>query len=137
MQKPLNKTKTKTLSLRYDYRQTALSNLLIPELVPPEDLHVRLSTLGAAYAYDTRDNSLDAKKGFYETAEFDLNLKGLGSDVNFARLRTQYAYYKPLPAGIVWANSLRVGLAQPFPEAGFQRANYSFPAAEAPCADSR
>jgi outer membrane protein assembly factor BamA len=82
--------------------------------VPPEDLHVRLSTLGAAYAYDTRDNSLDAKKGFYETAEFDLNLKGLGSDVNFARLRTQYAYYKPLPAGIVWANSLRVGLAQPF-----------------------
>lgn len=114
VQKPLNKTKTKTLSLRYDYRQTALSNLLIPELVPPEDLHVRLSTLGAAYAYDTRDNSLDAKKGFYETAEFDLNLKGLGSDVNFARLRTQYAYYKPLPAGIVWANSLRVGLAQPF-----------------------
>lgn len=114
VQKPLNEKKTKTLTLRYDYRQTALGNLLIPQLVPAEDLHVRLSTLGAAYSYDTRDNSLDAKKGFYETAEFDLNLKAIGSDVNFARLRSQYAYYKPIRAGIVWANSLRIGLAQPF-----------------------
>jgi outer membrane protein insertion porin family len=113
-QKPLNKAKTKTLTLRYNYRQTTLANLLIPQLVPPEDLHVRLSSLGTAYAYDTRDNTLDAKKGFYETAEFDLNLKALGADVDFARLRTQYAYYQPLRAGIVWANSLRIGLAQPF-----------------------
>jgi len=114
VQKPLNKNKTKTLSLRYDYRRTSLANLLIPQLVPPEDLNVRLSSLGAAYSYDTRDNALDAKKGFYETAEFDLNLKGIGSDVDFARLRGQYAYYKQIGSGIVWANSLRIGVAQPF-----------------------
>jgi outer membrane protein insertion porin family len=82
--------------------------------VPPEDLNVRLSSLGAAYSYDTRDNALDAKKGFYETAEFGLNLKGIGSDVDFARLRSQYAYYKNIGAGIIWANSLRIGVAQPF-----------------------
>ena len=114
VQKPLNKTKDKTLTLRYDYRRTSLANLLIPQLVPPEDLNVRLSSLGAAYSYDTRDNALDAKKGFYETAEFNLYLKGIGSDVDFARLRGQYAYYKQIGAGIVWANSLRIGLAQPF-----------------------
>jgi outer membrane protein insertion porin family len=114
VQKPLNRLKTKTLTLRYDYRQTALGNLLIPQLVPAQDLHVRLSTLGASYSYDTRDNALDAKKGVYETAEFDLNLKGLGSDVDFARLRGQYAYYKGIGAGITWANSLRIGVAQPF-----------------------
>ena len=30
-QKPLNESKTKTLTLRYDYRQTRLTNLLIPQ----------------------------------------------------------------------------------------------------------
>jgi outer membrane protein insertion porin family len=114
MQKPLKKTKNKTLTLRYDYRRTSLGHLLIPQLVPPEDLNVRLSSLGAAYSYDTRDNALDAKKGFYETAEFGLNLKAIGSDVDFGRLRSQYAYYKNIGAGIIWANSLRIGVAQPF-----------------------
>ena len=114
LEKPLNKEKNKTLTLRYDYRQTSLANLLIPQLVPPEDLHIRLSTLAAAYLHDTRDNSLDAHKGFYATADYDLNLKALGSSVDFTRLRAQYAYYKQIPAGIVWANSVRIGLAQPF-----------------------
>jgi outer membrane protein insertion porin family len=34
--------------------------------------------------------------------------------VNFARLRTQLALYKEFGKGIVWANSLRIGIAQPF-----------------------
>jgi outer membrane protein insertion porin family len=114
VRKSLNKTKTKTLSLRYDYRQTSLANLLIPDLVPAEDLHLRLSSLAAAYQFDTRDNPLDAKKGMYQTADFDINFKALGSSVDFARLRTQIAYYKQITHGIVWANSLRIGLAQPF-----------------------
>jgi len=70
--------------------------------------------LAAAYSYDRRDNPLDAKKGMYETADFDINLKPLGSSVNFARLRAQIAHYKNIGAGIIWANSLRIGLAQPF-----------------------
>jgi len=113
-QRPLNRKKTRTFSLRYDYRQQALGNLLIPDLVPAEDLHLRFSSLAAAYSHDTRDNPLDATKGIYETADFDINLKALGSSVNFARLRTQIAYYKVVKANIVWANSLRIGLAQPF-----------------------
>jgi translocation and assembly module TamA len=38
----------------------------------------------------------------------------LGSSVNFARLRAQQAYYKGVGKGIVWANSLRIGLEQEF-----------------------
>jgi outer membrane protein assembly factor BamA len=34
--------------------------------------------------------------------------------VNFVRFRGQIAHYKQIGAGIVWANSLRIGLAQPF-----------------------
>src|SRR5207253_1840075 len=46
--------------------------------------------------------------------DFDFNTKALGSSVNFARLRGQTAYYKQIGAGIVWANSLRIGIAAPF-----------------------
>jgi outer membrane protein insertion porin family len=114
LQRSLNTTGTKTLSVRYGYRQTSLTNLLIPDLVAPEDRSLHLSTLASSYSYDTRDNPLDAKKGKYETADFDMNFKAIGSSVNFARLRAQIAYYKGIGAGIVWANSVRIGLAQPF-----------------------
>jgi outer membrane protein insertion porin family len=114
VQRSLNAAGTKILSLRYDFRHTSLGNLLIPDLVPPEDRNLHLSAPAASYSYDTRDNPLDAKKGIYQTADFDINLKALGSSVNFARLRFQYARYKEIGAGIVWANSVRVGLAQQF-----------------------
>ncbi len=110
----LNEAATKTVSLRYDYRQTALSNLLIPDLVSPADQHVRLSILSGTYVHDTRDQPLDAHKGMYQTAELGINPSSLGSSVNFARLRAQQAYYKGVGKGIVWANSLRIGVEQEF-----------------------
>jgi outer membrane protein insertion porin family len=110
----LNEAATKTVSLRYDYRQTALSSLLIPDLVSPSDQHVRLSTLSGTYVHDTRDQPLDAHKGVYQTAELGINPSSLGSSVNFARLRAQQAYYRGVGKGIVWANSLRIGVEQEF-----------------------
>ncbi len=114
VRRALNAAGSKTLSLRYGYRQTSLTNLLIPDLVPPEDRQLHLSTLAAAYSFDTRDNPLDATRGMYQTADFDMNLRAIGSSVDFARLRAQFARYRSVGAGIVWANSLRIGLAQEF-----------------------
>jgi outer membrane protein assembly factor BamA len=110
-QRSLNAKKTQTLFLRYNLRRTNLSNLLIPELVGPEDLHERLSTFSASYIRDTRDNSLDAHRGMYESAEFDINPSVLGSNTNFGRFLGQAAYYRRLGGNnIVWANSFRLGL---------------------------
>jgi outer membrane protein insertion porin family len=114
VERSLNAAGTRTLSARYGYRQAVLTNLLIPDLVPPEDRRVRLSYLAATYTYDTRDNVLDAHKGTYQTAQFDIDPSAFGSSVDFARLRLQAAYYKTLKGGIVWANSVRLGIAQPF-----------------------
>lgn len=110
LQRPLNPDKTTNIFFRYSLRQTGLTRLLIPDLVPPEDQHVRLSTLSGTYLRDTRDNALDAHKGIYESFQLDFNPKWLGSNFNFAKLLAQSAYYKQVPAGIVWANSLRIGL---------------------------
>jgi outer membrane protein insertion porin family len=109
----LDKKKTKTWFARYSFSQTGLTHLLIPELVPVSDQHVRLSTFSTTYTRDTRDNVLDAHKGIYQSFEIGIN-PGILSNFQFARLTAQTAYFKKIPAKIVWANSLRIGLEQSF-----------------------
>lgn len=110
IERALNRKKTSTLLLRYNFSETRISNLLIPELVPPNQLSVRLSTLAASYVHDTRDNILDAHRGWYNSAELDMNPAWLGSNFSFAKFLGQIAHYKDVHNGIIWANSLRVGL---------------------------
>ncbi|MCU1287154.1 MAG: outer membrane protein [Acidobacteriales bacterium] len=114
LQRWLDSRKTKNLTFAYSFSETGLTQLLIPELVPAEDQHVRLSKLSTSYTRDTRDNSLDAHQGMYQSFQLDINPSALGSSVNFAKALGQAAYYKKIPAQIIWANSLRIGLEQPF-----------------------
>jgi outer membrane protein assembly factor BamA len=109
---PLNAKHTMNLILQYSASETNLYNLLIPQLVPPEDMRTRLSTFSATWAHDTRDNILDAHRGIYESAELDLNPNNLGSNVNFGRLLAQVAAYKNIHSGVIWANNLRIGLEE-------------------------
>lgn len=114
VQRELDKAKTRTLFFRYTFSHTDLTRLEIPDLVPPADRDVQLSTISTAFIRDTRDNVLDAHKGLLESATLDFNATQLGASVDFAKLNTQVAYYKEVGKGIVWANSLRIGLAQQF-----------------------
>jgi outer membrane protein insertion porin family len=113
LEKPLNKGKTRRIQLRYRFRRTILSNLLIPGLVSPQDQRLRLSTLSATWIRDTRDKPLDASRGFYQTVDLGITPKALGSNTNFARLLGQSSYYKPL-GKTVWANRVTLGLAKSF-----------------------
>ena len=115
LQKPLDSKHVNNLFLRYSFSKTQITNLIIPELIPsPSDLNVRLSTLSATYSRDTRDNSLDAHRGIFQSVEIDLNPEALGSSVSFAKMLAQAAHYKKLPSDIVWANSVRVGFDSAF-----------------------
>jgi outer membrane protein assembly factor BamA len=114
VQRPVNHDKTEILFLRYSFSKTNLTRILIPSLVPTQDQHVRLSTLAANFTRDTRDNALDEHRGMLDTLELDLNTSKLGSSVDFAKMTGQAAYYKQAVHGTVWANSVRIGMAQPF-----------------------
>src|SRR5258708_17640614 len=57
---------------------------------------------------------MDAHKGIYESVEAGVSPSALGSNTNFARFLGQAAYYKALKPKLIWANSLRLGLEQPF-----------------------
>lgn len=113
LQRPLNSNRTQNLLLRYTFSETGLTNLLIPDLIPLDDRRTRLSTLAAVWIRDTRDNALDARKGAYDSLEFDVNPSVLGSNVNFGKFVAQAAIYRPIHR-IVWANSIRVGVEQAF-----------------------
>ena len=99
--------------MRYDFNKTYLSDLLVPGLVLQQDLHVRLSTVSATLIRDTRDKPLDAHHGSFSTINLGITPTAFGSSANFAKLFGQYAYYKPVHS-VVFANSIRVGLASPF-----------------------
>ncbi len=114
LQRALNKDKTNNFFLRYNFSETGLTRLLFPDLVPAQDRHTRLSTVSTTFVRDTRDNPLDATKGIYHTAEIGINPSAIGSNVDFARFLGQSAYYKKIFHGIIWANSFRLGLEQPF-----------------------
>jgi outer membrane protein insertion porin family len=108
------KRKTNTrLQFRYDFNKTNLSHLLVPDLVLSQDLHVLLSTVSATFLRDTRDKPLDAHRGMFATVNFGVTPTAFGSSANFTKLFAQYAYYKPVHS-MVFANSIRLGLASPF-----------------------
>lgn len=109
----LNQRTKSSLQLRYEFNHTTLSDLLVPELVLPQDRNVKLSTVSASYIRDTRDHPLDAHKGSFSTVNFGVTPTAFGSSANFTTLFGQYATYKPL-LGTIWANSIRLGLAKAF-----------------------
>jgi outer membrane protein assembly factor BamA len=114
LQRSLDKAKNDSLFLRYSFTQTDITRITIPALVPTQDQHVRLSTVAANLTHDTRDNAMDEHKGALDSLELAFNSTKLGSSVDFAKLTGQAAYYKQGFHNIVFANSIRIGVAQPF-----------------------
>ncbi len=107
----LNRKTNTRLQLRYDFNKTVLAHLLVPGLVLPQDQNIHLSTLSGTLIRDTRDKPLDAHRGVIATLNLSFTPAALGSSATFARVFGQYAFYKPFH-GVVFANSLRLGLAK-------------------------
>jgi len=101
------------LQVRYDFNRTALSHLLVPELVAERDRNVHLSTFSGTLIRDTRDKPLDAHRGLFSTLDLGITPTALGSSASFAKLFGQFAYYKPFH-NLVFANSIRLGLVKAF-----------------------
>ena len=113
LERLISRKSNSRLQVRYDFNKTTLSHLLVPELVLDQDRHVLLSTLSATIIRDTRDKPLDAHRGSFATVNLGITPTAFGSSANFAKLFGQYAYYKPVHS-VVFADSIRIGLALPF-----------------------
>jgi outer membrane protein assembly factor BamA len=113
-QRAIDSAKKTTLFGQYAYSKVDLTRVLIPSLVPAQDQHVKLSTLSGNLTRDTRDNPFDEHKGMLDSLELDFNTSKLGSSVDFAKLTGQAAIYREKFHHVIWAASLRIGLAEPF-----------------------
>jgi len=113
-ERKIDRKKTTTAQVRYSFGKTDLSQLLVPELVLPEDRSVRLSTFSGSIIKDTRDKPLDAHRGLYQTSDIAITGNAIGASTNFAKYLGQVAYYRGVGGRIVWANSLRLGFAKAF-----------------------
>ena len=115
VQRAFDNKKETNLFLRYSFSHTKLTRVELDALVPEADRNVRLSGPAVNLTHDSRDNPLDEHKGQLDSVEFDFNTSKLGSNVDFVKLTAQAAYYKPVLhyQNVIWANSLRIGLAQP------------------------
>lgn len=114
MAKPWGAADTGRLYARY---RTSHNYEIEPNSFLPVDLEIRLPLLGVQYQRDTRDDSIDPRTGLF--ASLDLSGSGsfLGSDYDFLRLFGQTAIFRNVSlAGRAWtwAQSVRLGLAQPF-----------------------
>lgn len=114
VQRAIDPAQKNILFFRYGYSYTNITHVLISALVPEKDRRIRLSTLAANFTRDTRDNPLDEHHGVLDSIELDFNTSKLGSNVDFAKLTAQAAIYREKFHHIVWADSVRIGLAQPF-----------------------
>jgi len=114
VERHLDKKKTQKIVTRYSYRRTDLTNLVIPDLVLPQDRNVRLSTAYAEYVRDTRDKPLDAHRGQFQSVSMGISPKAFGSSANFIRFVGQMSFYRPVKPWLTWANNFRLGLAPPF-----------------------
>lgn len=112
-QRYLDHKQTTQFQVRYDFNRTRVTKILVPELVPKSDQNVDLSFVSGTIIRDTRDKPLDAHQGIFETADIRIVPSAFGSSTNFTRFLGQAAYYRPA-RGIVFANSIRLGLASPF-----------------------
>ncbi len=99
--------------LRANYRNVRVYNLQVSEGLAREDTPRNLTTLSAIYVNDTRDNFLDAERGFFTSTDFSVTTRWLGSN-NYLSLYTQNSYHRRIPGNLVLAASLRLGLARPY-----------------------
>jgi outer membrane protein insertion porin family len=101
------------LQFRYNFNKTVLSHLLVPDLVLERDRNIHLSTFSGTLIRDSRDKPLDAHRGSFSTLDLGITPTALGSSASFAKLLGQVALYQPAH-GVVFANSIRLGLVKAF-----------------------
>ncbi len=99
--------------LRVNYRNVRVYDLEVSAILAREDSPRNLTTISAIYINDTRDNYVDAEKGFFTSTSFGVTPRWLGSN-NFISLYSQNSYNRMLPAGVGMVLALRVGLAWPY-----------------------
>jgi outer membrane protein assembly factor BamA len=98
---------------RYIYKDDHVMDLQItPEQAGVETL--RLSGLGGGYVHDSRDNFYNPRQGLFASADITAYGQAIGSQAAFLKFFAQASLFRRVPGDSVWAQSMRIGLGDPF-----------------------
>lgn len=107
--------------LRLVYVHVDVTNGVAPpfpdQAIPPDQAKSGLMQLGPAVTYDTRDDSLNPRRGIYAHAEWLWSVKALGSDFTSRKLTAGASWY--LPKGTNTVLALHAGVCAASRDAPF------------------
>ncbi|OFV98327.1 MAG: outer membrane protein assembly factor BamA [Acidobacteria bacterium RIFCSPLOWO2_02_FULL_61_28] len=106
-----------TLIDRYTFRRVKVdtSSLRIsPDQIPLLRRPVLVGMLSQTWLRDTRDNPTDARQGLFQSVDFGVAAKQLGSETSFLRFVLQNSSYHPVRRRLTLARSFQFGLQTPF-----------------------
>lgn len=117
--------------VRFAYRRVSVGSVVIPVLLVPQLLQpVRIGMLSGNLVQDRRDNSSDPLRGIYNTADFGVSTKFLGSQRSFGRVLVRNATYHRLTKSTVLARQTQFGMIIPFSPPSGLTAQQSVPLPE-------
>jgi outer membrane protein insertion porin family len=108
-------SRTTELFYRYTYRKVlvdAASLRIDPEQIPLFSQPTQVSEFGISWVREHRDNPTDPTRGSYNSADFSLAGKQIGSSASFARFFLQNSSYYRLSKWLVLARATRFGVQQ-------------------------
>ena len=82
--------------------------------IPALDLRAKVARLTGTYAWDRRDDRLDAVDGWFHSSGVEVGTAALGSDLRFVKYLAQQHYFRPVRRGVVFASAFRLGLGHGF-----------------------
>jgi len=103
-----------SLLFRYSFETVDLSDIRVNPQATGQEGTLKLSSVSTAWFNDTRDDPFDPTKGFFNTANFTVTSKLIGSEANFVSFFGQTQSHRKVMGNMVLATSLRLGLTKPY-----------------------
>jgi outer membrane protein insertion porin family len=108
-------SKATLLLYRFTYRRVSVdpnSLHIAPQQIPLFSQPTLVSEFGVSWVRDRRDNPADATRGTFNSLDFSLAGKQIGSSASFARIYFQNSTFHLLGSKLVFARAVRIGVQQ-------------------------
>ena len=98
----------------YSFARDHVSRLHPNPNVPSTDVLIKVARLTGTYAWDTRDDPSNARRGWFHSSGLEYAPAKLGSDIRFIRYLAQQHYFRSFGDTFVLASAFRLGAARAF-----------------------